>query len=66
MLQDSFDQLQAEAKFEADQAKQQLQNRQQEVDDLKTQLMVGGVTVSSATFCLLKHILRCFLYILAV
>ncbi|XP_075874199.1 kinesin-like protein KIF15 [Nelusetta ayraudi] len=38
-LQDSFDQLQAEAKFEADQAKQQLQDRQQEVDDLKTQLM---------------------------
>uniref|UniRef100_A0A3B4T4P6 Kinesin family member 15 n=1 Tax=Seriola dumerili TaxID=41447 RepID=A0A3B4T4P6_SERDU len=34
-LQDSFDQLQAEAKFEADQAGQQLQDRQQEIDELK-------------------------------
>uniref|UniRef100_A0A8C4GTP8 Kinesin motor domain-containing protein n=1 Tax=Dicentrarchus labrax TaxID=13489 RepID=A0A8C4GTP8_DICLA len=34
-LQDSFDQLQAEAKFEADQAGQQLQDRQQEIDKLK-------------------------------
>lgn len=41
MLQDSFDQVQAEAKFEADQTKQQLQERQQEVDSLKAQLMVG-------------------------
>lgn len=40
-LQDSFDQVQAEAKFEADQTKQQLQERQQEVDSLKAQLMVG-------------------------
>lgn len=47
-LQDSFDQLQAEAKFEADQAKQQLQDRQHEVDDLKIQLMVSGLTSSSA------------------
>uniref|UniRef100_UPI0037E86546 kinesin-like protein KIF15 n=1 Tax=Semicossyphus pulcher TaxID=241346 RepID=UPI0037E86546 len=37
-LQDSFDQLQAEAKFEADQAGQQLQDRQQEIDKLSTQL----------------------------
>ncbi|XP_059208609.1 kinesin-like protein KIF15 [Centropristis striata] len=37
-LQDSFDQLQAEAKFEADQARQQLQDRQQETDDLKAKL----------------------------
>ncbi|XP_019132634.2 kinesin-like protein KIF15 isoform X2 [Larimichthys crocea] len=37
-LQDAFDQLQAEAKFEADQAGQQLQDRQQEADKLKTQL----------------------------
>uniref|UniRef100_A0A8C4FFK7 Kinesin-like protein n=1 Tax=Dicentrarchus labrax TaxID=13489 RepID=A0A8C4FFK7_DICLA len=37
-LQDSFDQLQAEAKFEADQAGQQLQDRQQEIDKLKAQL----------------------------
>uniref|UniRef100_A0A8P4G8U8 Kinesin motor domain-containing protein n=1 Tax=Dicentrarchus labrax TaxID=13489 RepID=A0A8P4G8U8_DICLA len=39
-LQDSFDQLQAEAKFEADQAGQQLQDRQQEIDKLKAQLTV--------------------------
>uniref|UniRef100_A0A8C2ZEK5 Kinesin family member 15 n=1 Tax=Cyclopterus lumpus TaxID=8103 RepID=A0A8C2ZEK5_CYCLU len=37
-LQDSFDQLQAEAKFEADQARQQLQDSQQEIDELKAQL----------------------------
>ncbi|XP_033967309.1 kinesin-like protein KIF15 isoform X2 [Pseudochaenichthys georgianus] len=37
-LQDSFDQLQAEAKFDADQAQQQLQDKQQEIDQLKTQL----------------------------
>lgn len=40
-LQDSFDQLQAEAKFEADQARQQLQDRQQEIDELKAQLTVS-------------------------
>lgn len=40
-LQDSFDQVQAEAKFEADQTKQQLQEKQQEADSLKAQLMVG-------------------------
>ncbi|CAG10556.1 unnamed protein product, partial [Tetraodon nigroviridis] len=39
-LQDSFDQVQAEAKFEADQTKQQLQEKQQEADSLKAQLMV--------------------------
>uniref|UniRef100_A0A8C2ZEN0 Kinesin family member 15 n=1 Tax=Cyclopterus lumpus TaxID=8103 RepID=A0A8C2ZEN0_CYCLU len=39
-LQDSFDQLQAEAKFEADQARQQLQDSQQEIDELKAQLTV--------------------------
>lgn len=37
-LQDSFDQLQAEAKFEADQARQHLQDKQQEIDELKAQL----------------------------
>ncbi|XP_067470314.1 kinesin-like protein KIF15 [Thunnus thynnus] len=37
-LQDSFDQLQAEAKFEADQAGQQLQDRQQEIDELKAKI----------------------------
>ncbi|XP_070776383.1 kinesin-like protein KIF15 [Enoplosus armatus] len=37
-LQDSFDQLQAEARFEADQARQQLQDRQQEIDELEAQL----------------------------
>uniref|UniRef100_A0AAQ6AIV6 Kinesin motor domain-containing protein n=1 Tax=Amphiprion ocellaris TaxID=80972 RepID=A0AAQ6AIV6_AMPOC len=40
-LQDSFDQLQAEAKFEADQARQQLHDKQQETDELKTQVMVS-------------------------
>ncbi|XP_069571062.1 kinesin-like protein KIF15 [Brachyistius frenatus] len=38
-LQDLFDQLQAEAKFEADQAKQQLHERQQEMDELKAEVM---------------------------
>lgn len=37
-LQDSFDQLQAEAKFDADQTRQQLQDRQQEIDKLNSQL----------------------------
>ncbi|KAM3871379.1 kinesin-like protein KIF15 [Diretmus argenteus] len=37
-LQDSFDHLQAEAKFETDQARQQLQDRQQEIDGLKAQI----------------------------
>lgn len=40
-LQDSFDQLQAEAKFEADQTEQQLQDRQQGIDELKAQVMVS-------------------------
>ncbi|KAM9842620.1 kinesin-like protein KIF15 [Aulostomus maculatus] len=38
-LQDSFDQLQAEAKFEADQAGQQLQDKQKDINELKTQIM---------------------------
>uniref|UniRef100_A0A8C9ZCC8 Kinesin family member 15 n=1 Tax=Sander lucioperca TaxID=283035 RepID=A0A8C9ZCC8_SANLU len=46
-LQDSFDQLQAEAKFEADQARQQLQDRQQETDALKTQLLVSEPIIST-------------------
>uniref|UniRef100_A0A4W6FK04 Kinesin-like protein n=1 Tax=Lates calcarifer TaxID=8187 RepID=A0A4W6FK04_LATCA len=46
-LQDSFDQLQAEAKFEADQARQQLQDRQQEIDELKAQLTVRELINSS-------------------
>lgn len=37
-LQDSFDQLQAEAKFEADQAGQELCDRQTELDQLKAEL----------------------------
>lgn len=45
-LQDSFDQLQAEARFEADQARQQLQDRQQEIDQLKAQLMVSGLKLN--------------------
>uniref|UniRef100_A0A672IGW1 Kinesin family member 15 n=1 Tax=Salarias fasciatus TaxID=181472 RepID=A0A672IGW1_SALFA len=36
-LQDSFDQLQAEAKFDADQAKEQMTVSQQEIEELKTQ-----------------------------
>lgn len=42
-LQDSFDQVQAEAKFEADETKQQLQERQQEADGLRAQLKVGNL-----------------------
>ncbi|MEQ2265460.1 hypothetical protein XENORESO_007467 [Xenotaenia resolanae] len=38
-LQDSCDQLQAEAKFEADQARQELCNRQKEVDQLKVEVL---------------------------
>jgi len=40
-LQDSFDQLQAEAKFEADQAGQQLHDRQREIDQLKAEVTVS-------------------------
>uniref|UniRef100_A0A665WJJ3 Kinesin-like protein n=1 Tax=Echeneis naucrates TaxID=173247 RepID=A0A665WJJ3_ECHNA len=49
-LQDSFDQLQAEAKFEADQARQQLQDRQQEIDELKVQLTVSELINSTLIF----------------
>ncbi|CAN9502128.1 unnamed protein product [Ophioblennius macclurei] len=38
-LQDSFDQLQAEAKFDADQAKEQMSASQQEAEELKTQVL---------------------------
>ncbi|KAM6912258.1 kinesin-like protein KIF15 [Xenentodon cancila] len=38
-LQDSFDQLHAEAKFEADQANQQLHDKHQEIDQLKAEVM---------------------------
>ncbi|KAJ0062736.1 hypothetical protein NL108_004350 [Boleophthalmus pectinirostris] len=37
-LQDCFDQNQAEAKFEADQSKQQLHDSQQEIEELKTKI----------------------------
>ncbi|XP_036006720.1 kinesin-like protein KIF15-B [Fundulus heteroclitus] len=37
-LQDSFDQLQAEARFEADQARRELRDRQKEVDQLKEEV----------------------------
>lgn len=53
-LQDSFDQLQAEAKFEADQARQQLQDRQQEIDKLKAQLTVSELIISATTILILK------------
>ncbi|XP_077411545.1 kinesin-like protein KIF15 [Vanacampus margaritifer] len=39
-LQDSFDQLQAEAKFDADHAEQQMQDRQQEISELRAQIAV--------------------------
>uniref|UniRef100_A0A1A8MXY7 Kinesin family member 15 n=1 Tax=Nothobranchius pienaari TaxID=704102 RepID=A0A1A8MXY7_9TELE len=38
-LQDSFDQLQAEAKFDADQAGQQLCDKQQEIEQLKADIL---------------------------
>uniref|UniRef100_A0A3Q0T992 Kinesin family member 15 n=1 Tax=Amphilophus citrinellus TaxID=61819 RepID=A0A3Q0T992_AMPCI len=41
-LQDSFDQLQAEAKFEADQSRQQLRDRQQEIDELKAEITLSN------------------------
>lgn len=53
-LQDSFDQLQAEAKFEADQAGQQLQDRQQEIDQLKAQLTVGELIKSTTAIFIMK------------
>ncbi|XP_035465238.1 kinesin-like protein KIF15-A isoform X1 [Scophthalmus maximus] len=46
-LQDSFDQLQAEAKFEADQSGHQLQERQQQIDGLKAQLMELNVSLQN-------------------
>uniref|UniRef100_A0A7N9AMN7 Kinesin family member 15 n=1 Tax=Mastacembelus armatus TaxID=205130 RepID=A0A7N9AMN7_9TELE len=58
-LQDSFDQLHAEARFEADQAGQHLQDKQQEIDELKAQLTVSkpmntavnvGLVVGITTF----------------
>lgn len=49
-LQDSFDQLQAEAKFEADQARQQLYDRQQEIDELKAEVTVTELISSMQVF----------------
>uniref|UniRef100_A0A8D3DPJ4 Kinesin-like protein n=1 Tax=Scophthalmus maximus TaxID=52904 RepID=A0A8D3DPJ4_SCOMX len=49
-LQDSFDQLQAEAKFEADQSGHQLQERQQQIDGLKAQLMVSELINSTMDY----------------
>ena len=48
-LQDTFDQMQAEAKFDADQAKRQLQDGQQEIQKLKTQLTVSALIISTTT-----------------
>ncbi|XP_061552601.1 kinesin-like protein KIF15 isoform X2 [Phycodurus eques] len=39
-LQDCFDQLQAEAKFDADHARQQMQDTQQEISELRAQIAV--------------------------
>ena len=44
-LQDSFDQLQAETKFEADQARQQLLDSQQDATSLRAHITVGGDAV---------------------
>lgn len=52
-LQDSFDQLQAEAKFEADQARQQLHDRLQEMEELKAKVMVSEF-INSSTILVLK------------
>uniref|UniRef100_A0A671WE75 Kinesin family member 15 n=1 Tax=Sparus aurata TaxID=8175 RepID=A0A671WE75_SPAAU len=53
-LQDSFDQLQAEAKFEADQARQQLQDGQQKIDELKALLTDVVLDLMNQT-----RVLRC-------
>uniref|UniRef100_A0A8C5E1D0 Kinesin motor domain-containing protein n=1 Tax=Gouania willdenowi TaxID=441366 RepID=A0A8C5E1D0_GOUWI len=45
ILQDSCEQLQAEAKFEADQAKEQLHYKVQEIVKLKAQVMVGQLKI---------------------
>ncbi|XP_044023703.1 kinesin-like protein KIF15-A isoform X2 [Siniperca chuatsi] len=46
-LQDSFDQLHAETRFEADQTRQQLQDRQQEIDKLKAQLTELNISLQT-------------------
>lgn len=51
-LQDSFDQLQAEAKFEADEVRQQLEDRQQELAAQQALITVSDVIKFS-----------CYLYI---
>uniref|UniRef100_A0A8D3BLL4 Kinesin-like protein n=1 Tax=Scophthalmus maximus TaxID=52904 RepID=A0A8D3BLL4_SCOMX len=57
-LQDSFDQLQAEAKFEADQSGHQLQERQQQIDGLKAQLMVSELINSTMDYRDLTQVLE--------
>uniref|UniRef100_A0A672IIU3 Kinesin family member 15 n=1 Tax=Salarias fasciatus TaxID=181472 RepID=A0A672IIU3_SALFA len=46
-LQDSFDQLQAEAKFDADQAKEQMTVSQQEIEELKTQVLELNISLQT-------------------
>uniref|UniRef100_A0A671WCZ0 Kinesin family member 15 n=1 Tax=Sparus aurata TaxID=8175 RepID=A0A671WCZ0_SPAAU len=57
-LQDSFDQLQAEAKFEADQARQQLQDGQQKIDELKALLTVSEL-INLINLMNQTRVLRC-------
>uniref|UniRef100_A0A3P8UFV5 Kinesin family member 15 n=1 Tax=Cynoglossus semilaevis TaxID=244447 RepID=A0A3P8UFV5_CYNSE len=60
MLQDSFDQIQAETKFEADQSRQQLQNREQEIEQLKAQLMVRIFTLNNVYIFIQNYKLSSF------
>lgn len=61
MLQDSFDQIQAETKFEADQSRQQLQNREQEIEELKAQLMVRIFTLNNVYIFIQNYKLSSFI-----
>lgn len=63
MLQDSFDQIQAETKFEADQSRQQLQNREQEIEQLKAQLMVRIFTLNNVYIFIQNYKLSSFIYL---
>lgn len=63
-LQDSFDQLQAEARFEADRVGQQLQDRQQEIDEMKAQIMVSDLINCFTLKCMLSCPISCFFSLL--
>uniref|UniRef100_A0A8C7RE03 Kinesin motor domain-containing protein n=1 Tax=Oncorhynchus mykiss TaxID=8022 RepID=A0A8C7RE03_ONCMY len=51
-LQDAFDQLQAEAKFDADQSRQQLEEKRQEVTAQQAQITVSQPLFKSTKHCL--------------